>query len=350
MPLGKVPLRITLDETSICLFQGQGKGTVMTVKNRSKPMQNVSRSKRRRCLTHVAFVCDRADLQPLLPQVLIGSEATFLSGLLPALNLDRPANVVLIRQKSAWNCSATCASIIRTLGAKLAPYLDTVQPILLLDAVRLHTTPQVLAACNAKKVWPVLVPAKLTWLLQPLDTDAFLPFKRHLQKAYQDARAGTASGDLTTREFLPCVYDAVKVVLEGRPWGLTFAQNGFGDNQRAVSAHVMRQLQIESPPSIPASRPTLAQLECCFQKRTKVPTATLWRPFDHAPAAASPPSSSSSSRGPVLARAAVLAAREPRTRAEHRRAAKAESAIDVSPACAANVRSGRPLSDIPALD
>ena len=253
-------------------------------------MQNVSRGKRRCCLTHVAFLCDRPDVQPLLPQVLIGNEATFLVGLLPTLNLERPPSVRLLRQKSAWNCGETCARIIRMLGATLAPYTDAVQPILLLDAVRIHTTPQVLAACNAMKIWPVLVPAKLTWLLQPLDTDAFLPFKRRLRAAYQDACARSADGTLTTRQFLPCVYDAVNGVLSGRCWETTFEQNGFGSNQTNISPYVMRQLQIDAPPSILAVRPTLPQLVCCFPKRTKVPTAALWRQFDRVPTATPAPS------------------------------------------------------------
>ena len=29
LPTGKVPLRINLDETSICLFQGHSKGTIL---------------------------------------------------------------------------------------------------------------------------------------------------------------------------------------------------------------------------------------------------------------------------------------------------------------------------------
>ena len=350
MPAGKVPLRINLDETSICLYQGEGKGTIIADKKRSRPMQNVSRGKRRCCLTHVAFLCDRPDVQPLLPQVLIGNEATFLVGLLPTLNLERPPSVRLLRQKSAWNCGETCARIIRMLGATLAPYTDAVQPILLLDAVRIHTTPQVLAACNAMKIWPVLVPAKLTWLLQPLDTDAFLPFKRRLRAAYQDACARSADGTLTTRQFLPCVYDAVNGVLSGRCWETTFEQNGFGSNQTNISPYVMRQLQIDAPPSILAVRPTLPQLVCCFPKRTKVPTAALWRQFDRVPTATPAPSAPSSSHLPAPASAVVPALREPRTRAEHRRAAKAESASDVSPACAASSRCRRALSEIPALD
>ena len=56
-------------------------------------LQNVSRAKQRTCLTHVAFICDRSDLQPLLPQVLIGNEATFKSREMGDLRAECPPNV-----------------------------------------------------------------------------------------------------------------------------------------------------------------------------------------------------------------------------------------------------------------
>jgi hypothetical protein len=60
----------------------------------------------------------------------------------------------------------------------VAPYKATVQPILFLDDVRFHTTAHVLRACATAGIWAVVVPALMTWILQPLDTDAFLPFNQ----------------------------------------------------------------------------------------------------------------------------------------------------------------------------
>ena len=77
VPPGRTHVRINLDETSICLFQGDSKGTVLIDKRQGVPLQNVPRARRRCCLTHVAFVCDSADLQVHLPQVIIGNESTF---------------------------------------------------------------------------------------------------------------------------------------------------------------------------------------------------------------------------------------------------------------------------------
>ena len=282
VPAGKLPLRVNLDETSICLLQGDCKGTVFISKKRQREesVQRVPRSKRRCCLTHVAFVCDRPELQPLLPQVLVGSERTFLASALAALQRDCPANVRLLRQKSAWNNETLCAAIVRWLGAALRPHLGRFQPILLLDAVRLHITVKVIRACYAAGLWPVVVPAQMTWLLQPLDTDAFRPYKAHLRNAYQEARIKSAAGDLSVSEFMPCVYSAIAHILQGRPWATAFERGGFGDQQAEISQTVRDELRLDGPVHVPALRPTEAQLKCCFPRRSNIPSATIWSPFD----------------------------------------------------------------------
>ena len=195
-----------MDETSVCLFQGAGKGVIFVDKKRrrdSEPAQAVPSAKRRCCLTHVAFICDRTDLQPLLPQVVIANERTFTAAGLAALQASCPANVKLVRQKSAWNNSALCATIVGWLGEALRPYLGGLQPFLLLDAVGLHTTPAMMRAFNASRIWPILVPARTTWLLQPLDTDAFMRYKAHLRDAYQKARAASQTADLSIEQCVP---------------------------------------------------------------------------------------------------------------------------------------------------
>ena len=148
LPAGKAFLRINLDETSVCLFQGGGKGTVFVKKSGGKkPEQKVSRGKRRCCLTHVGLICDKSDLQPVLPQVIIGSEATFLVRDFDALKASCPASAHLLRQKSAWNNITTFINIINLLAAALERHIGELQPILFLDACKIHLSSRVVAAC-----------------------------------------------------------------------------------------------------------------------------------------------------------------------------------------------------------
>lgn len=273
-----------MDETAICVFQGGGKGNIFVRRTDPMAVQNVTRGQRRTYFTHVAFICDQPELQPLLPQVLVGNEHTFQAGQMAAMQAACPPNVQLIRQRSSWNNSALCARIIRRLGETLSPYSATHQPILLFDAHRVHLTKEVFDACAAAGVWPVVVAAKMTAVLQPLDTHAFLLYKIHIQQAYQRARLGTADGTMTVADVLPCVCDAIRHVLQGNRWEHAFDRDGFGRGQGDISNRVKASLDIDAPPMIPAGRPTLEQLKVCFPKRASIPTRAIWRPFD-APAA-----------------------------------------------------------------
>lgn len=354
IPMGKAPLRINLDETAICLFQGDVKGAVFASKKRQRdePFQRVGRRKRRCYLTHVAMICDRSDLQPLLPQTIIGNEHTFAAKSMAALRASCPGNVTIVRQKSAWNNEVLCAAIVRRLARALEPHAATTQPILFLDAVRLHTTRRVLDACAAAGIWAIVVPAKMTLFLQPLDTDAFLPFKLRLKELYQSARSGSVDGDLGVEPFLQCVYGAIRGVLQGRRWATAFEKAGFGDRQAGVAKHVLRQLQVDEPPIVPSTRPAADQVRSCFPRRSKVHAAALWRPFDGASVAAA------SVVGAAAGSDAVALARGPRTRGDHARAALARRvapAVRAAPSGAvapasllhAALARGRPLPPVP---
>ena len=114
VPVGKTSLTINLDETSICLYQGGGKGNIFVSKQKmaageTEPIQRIARGKTRSCMTHVAFICDNPDVQRVLPQVILGNEATFPASAFPLLYRSSPGNVKLIRQKSAWNNELLCA-------------------------------------------------------------------------------------------------------------------------------------------------------------------------------------------------------------------------------------------------
>ena len=285
---GQAVLRVNMDETSVCLCQGDAKGTVVATKKRLRdqgapgpdgPLQQVSRSRRRTCLTHVAFVCDQTWLQPRLPQVIIGNCHTFLAGEWQALLDGCPDNVYLVRQRSAWNDAELLARIVHLLGAVLRPYASFFHPVLLLDACRLHISDVVLRACNQEGIYLVVVPAKLTWLLQPLDTHCFRRYKVHLKEAYQRARAATPEGQLRISEFLAALYDTIRVVMQGERWAVAFDSDGFCQGQSLLSMCVQRQLQYERPPVLPCALPSAQQLQLCFPKNARVSMPLLLRPF-----------------------------------------------------------------------
>ena len=303
-PTGFKLLRLNLDETSVKLFQGDQKGICFFKKKRPRepsdseegageeaeegdgapePVQKVNLQKKRTCLTHVGLICDQSSVQPFLPQVLIGNEKTFLQGDMDALKAACPANVVLVRQKSAWSNVQLSKRVFRLLAEALRKYereqvhppMLRLQPVLSLDAANVHIHEACVRSCYALDIWPIVVPARLTWLLQPLDTHAFQKYKEYFKAAYQRARLLTADGVLTVSDFLNVFYDAIRRVLQGNRWALAFDQDGFGPQQAKVSSYILQQLQLEEAPVVPSTLPALETLQHCFPRNRAVPLPTM---------------------------------------------------------------------------
>ena len=356
---GRKILRINLDETSVCLFQGTGKGTVFYSRKRQapsgEPVQPASRKNRRTCLTHVGVICDDPALQPLLPQYVIGNFATFLLRDWRALQASCPSNVVLVRQKSAWNNTQLFVNIVHRLGVVLRPFLCSLQPVLLMDACRLHFAKPVLKACFSSHLWPVFVPARLTWLLQPCDTHVFQQYKMQLRAAYQASRVNTPRGNLNILEFMSCLYNVIRQFVQGNRWAFAFDRDGFGSSQSELSIYIRRQLQLEDPLVVSAARPSQEQLSLCFPRRAKVCFANMLPPVPAGTALARQPFGLR--LFPVLRVAAPIVVarcfvdccpaggrvglsvcvlgladgREPRTRGDHRRAAELAGGPSLAP-------------------
>ena len=145
-------------------------GSEMCIRDRQCTYQ--AKETQRAHFTHVAIVCDNTELQPLLPQVLIFNQKQLPLKRAAALRLLMPANVFIITQKSAWTNQQVHLRVLKLLGQVLE-HFPQYQPILLQDGAPAHTSPEVTAGAYAAGLWPIMVPASTTWLLQPLDTHGF---------------------------------------------------------------------------------------------------------------------------------------------------------------------------------
>ena len=275
MPVGRTVLRVNLDGTAFCLHQGGGVGKISVTKRQCSgaPVESVPLSQRRCYMTHVAFICDHPDLPPHMPQVLVGNEATIPAETLEELNNALPAIVHLLRQRSAWNNAELLVEILKVLKSALVPFgLSGLQMMLLLDAASIHISWVVLRACFRAGICPCSLPAKKTWLLQPLDTHAIWPLKMCVcvWRLHERPRASTADGTVTLREFLDCIATAIRQILQSHRWANAFDANGFGQNQSRLSHLVRRHLQLEGPVSISSSRPAEDQIRACLPRRSRI--------------------------------------------------------------------------------
>jgi hypothetical protein len=203
---GKQPLLINLDETSVSYaFSPYGKGHMVRDKAGKWPSAAGSKKQFRGSVTHVAAICDIPGVQTFLPQVFIGNHHRFTLKLMRQFEgrNSKPRNVHLWREKSSWNSGALLIKYLILLSASLL-MLPTLQPILVLDVAPCHTTFAVIGKAAELGIWLAFVPAKLTCLLQPLDTHIFALYKRFLSKAYQDERPRHPTGVVTLEAWVQC--------------------------------------------------------------------------------------------------------------------------------------------------
>ena len=266
---GKEPLLINLDETSVPVVFTGGKGNIVAVRGkhawRTMPRQRLGRAHVRMFFTHVGIICNKPEIQPLLPQVIFVGAHTITLAEWRDLTANLPNNVYVKRMPKGWNNTAQHRIIIRILGLILRPLLTTMQPILSLDAAPLHLAQEVLREMTSAHIWYIVVPARLTWMLQPLDSHAFVLYKNFLRRGFIDA-----VGDGDTRSFmrrmLDLVIGAIRYILQGRRWQRAFEQNGLAPNLDSISDFVRHQCGPEPLPAFPLACPTADQLRTCWPR------------------------------------------------------------------------------------
>ena len=137
-----------------------------------------------------------------------------------------------------------------------------------------------LNACVNAGIWPVVVPAKTTWLLQPLDTHVFGPFKHFLRNEYQNVRGRSETGSITILATVECIYRSIMNIVESRDWSSSFQRNGFCARQEGCCERVKKALgDRDLYLRVARDRPTLELLRHCFPGRTQIPIDLLWQPF-----------------------------------------------------------------------
>jgi hypothetical protein len=269
----RTPLFINLDETSVPLSFPTVKGMVVQRrwwKSPKAPGQNILRNMRRSAVTHVGLITHRTDIQAVSPQIFIGNEAIFTLGFLAATSHSRPTTVKFWRQKSSWNTSALMFRILEELASSLAAYPD-VQPILSLDVATIHLTKVVADQAKALGIWLFFVPAKCTWLLQPLDTHVFSPYKAFLRRKYRDCKGEDGSVDKV--KWASLLYSVATEFLCGRRWLRSFEATGVLGARACLSKDIQAlELAILSAgPGVQIPFLNNAELQAIFPRRKKVP-------------------------------------------------------------------------------
>ena len=274
-----MPLLLNLDETAVPLEFTHSRGNVIVKESGRKlknlPRQMVNRAAIRCFFTHVAIISDEPSVQALLPQVLFVAGKHLSWKNWTELQASLPHNVFLRRQLSGWSNTEQHKEILKILKLSLQPVLETYQPILSFDAAPLHLHADVIELLGELDMWWLMVPKKLTWLLQPLDTHGFSRYKRFLRSRWLD-RIVAMQGRRNIKDAVHNVIDAIRTVLEGNSWKVAFEANGLAETTGSVSKYIRDQLEWPVLPAIDPGPPLEHELREAWPVSRKFPLGKIF--------------------------------------------------------------------------
>ena len=128
-------------------------------------------------------------------------------------------------------------------------------------------------------IWPIIIPARLTWLLQPLDVHVFARLKAAVRTAVVQALLESHAGELSNAAVLQTTTTITESFLRSQSWAPCFGKTGFGHVQRLVSPMILRAVGLDEPPQLGNAAPSLHHLQLCFPQRAAVPVRPLFAPF-----------------------------------------------------------------------
>ena len=299
-----------MDETAVCLCQGGKKGHIFLSRGHTIT-EKANLSSKRAYLTHIAFICDDAEIQKMLPQILICNKRTVNAADFAAAKAALPPNVYLWRLNSAWVNKGLCKDIIRILATSLASVMHTLHVILMFDVFGAHISLQMWNALARWGIAGVLIPASETWLLQALDVYVFKAYKANVQRHYGSRRVKGDGTDINFGRVVGSICDAIRDVMCSRGWAHAFDKTGWSSGQIHVSERVRSELGVTLPVVVGSARPTVEELRLCHPRERTVYERAIWKrtPPAAASAKASAAASSHSTGFAVLATPKPIATR-----------------------------------------
>lgn len=198
------------------------------------------------------------------------------------------APLLTLHGTGGWVTSA----VMKWYMGRLARAVRSVRPdhrvVLVLDCCPAHLASETIKAAAVHNIDLMFIPARLTWLLQPLDTHVFAVLKRTMRQADFDTKVRLGKPALAPLERVELQGHAIRQVLVDRSWTNIMRRGGLTGELGAARPALVRALAGEQ---LEAAAPSAAELSDILQ----VPAArateirrSLMAPRQRAPVPAAP--------------------------------------------------------------
>ena len=244
---------INLDETAIERLIGRRHGNVVVCSS-SSPHHTLLHERLRRQDTHghltlVALATPDVELQPHLPQIFLTKDARLTRAERAKLEALAPP-LRWFRGSDGWITSQNMPSVLTFIRREVLRLRPSHEIVLVMDCAAQHLAGNVINHCRRLRLHVLFVPARMTWLLQPLDTHIFGKLKRRLHALQLLARSTAPQGVLERAAWIDILSEGVQQVLVAGLANDGFHANGVLGDTGSLRPRVQQLLEGFSPPAL----------------------------------------------------------------------------------------------------
>ena len=210
-------------------------------------------------------------MQKKLPQILLVRSQALDADTCERLERESKSNIKIIRMNRAWATETAIKEAFILLRVALFEFRLTHEFIIYTDAFRSHLTKGVWRCAGASRVQYCIIPALLTWALQPCDTHAIGGYKRVLLLLWSRRYSHNSRLAMSLAEVICCIDTATITYLETERWCNAFNHVGLVGHQELVSWNTLDKLGFADVPPTTKSLPTLKHLMDIFPAGSILP-------------------------------------------------------------------------------
>ena len=237
---------VNLDETGVSTVKQGQPGYVMTGLRRDRNRHHYKRPRKDRSnvkTTFMAAVCDQPHIQPHLPQVFL-PKYTQNAAVPMALETryGRQGYPFQFWHRTNGTCTPAVFRIwARGLRSAVQSFNADAWIVLVMDCHSSHLDLFTVQYLERMGFLTIVVPAALTWLLQPLDVYVFAEFKRIFRQNLEVATIAEVDGPLLG-SWIASATKAAKSTIVDRDWSDDFDKLGLGLRLEGLRPQLQRYL------------------------------------------------------------------------------------------------------------
>lgn len=125
-----------------------------------------------------------------------------------------------------WTTTAVIFKWLRKIAKTVLDFDKDMVIVLVMDCVSTHLNEKVLQECRRLKIRVLMIPAKTTWILQPLDVYVFACLKRAMRVSLAKEEMKTPHGHVSLESRIKVVGQAIQQELVSRTWSPKLSRLG----------------------------------------------------------------------------------------------------------------------------